>query len=299
MPHGNSKKLAGVRFQNRDLAMLGELGQVVWMSTACIHRRHFPADNSGEATRRRLRTFVGHGLIESIELHLATRPQQGRLHRYHRLLPYGAEVLTDLTGVPPARLQRSSPAKPHKIQHRAGMGESILEFNDACRGRELPDPSWILEYDPIPNAPAKAPFHQRYLICDEVLDDAGQPRRVWPDAMSALTVPHKGSISQLALAWEFDRGTETLTQVREKLHPYLIWIAGKGYQAHFRDSRDVRVCFIAPSRRRMASMIKYVRDHRIGPFLRFVSVEDFKADRILTEPIWYDVTGHAKRILPS
>lgn len=299
MRRGNSKKQAGVRIQVRDLDILSELGQVIWMSTQCIHQRHFPADKSGEATRRRLRSFVAHGLIESIELHLATRPKQGRLHRYHRLLPYGGEVLTDLTGAPPQRLQRSSPAKPHKIQHRAGMGESVLEFNDACRLRELANPEWILEYDPIPNAPAKAAFHERYFICDEVVDASGRTYRVWPDAMSALTIAHNGSDSQLALAWEYDRGTETLTQVGEKLDPYLLWIAGKGYQVDFPNSRDVRVCFIAPSRRRMTSMIESVRRHRVAPFLRFVTVEDFKADRILTEPIWYDATGQAKRILPS
>lgn len=296
---GNSDAKPGVRLQERDFELLSELGTVIWMSTDTIHRRHFPVDTSGEATRRRLRSLAAHGLIESFDLHITVAGKNGRSPRYHRLTQYGAEVLADAVGIKCPRVMKAQPPKPHTIQHRAGMGETLLNFSDACDAKGLPRSEWFLEYDATRFATANAPFHERFLICDEVTDSTGRAHRVWPDALSTLNVPHGGTVAQLALAWEYDRGTETLTQVRDKLDPYAIWIAEKRYQTHFPDARDVRTCFVLPSRRRMESVIEAVRDHRAASYLRFVTVADFTADRILDAPIWHCADGQAKRILPS
>jgi hypothetical protein len=297
--HGNSKKIAGMRLQDRDLRLLRELGTVIWMSTETIHRRHFPADRSGEAVRRRLRSFAKHGLIESVDLHITTSARSGRSPRFHRILEYGAEVLFDITGVRVPRVLKALPPKPHTIQHRAGMGETLLNFNDACEQKQLPDSEWILEYDPTRSARPNAPFNERFLICDEVADATGRKHRVWPDALSTFNVPHNGTVAQLAIAWEYDRGTETLNQLSEKLEPYAVWLTEKGYQSHFPDALDLRICFVLPSARRMQNVIAAVNKHRIAKYLRFVSVGEFTPEKILDAPIWFTTDGEAKRILPS
>ncbi|MDA1016756.1 MAG: hypothetical protein O3A00_20150, partial [Planctomycetota bacterium] len=75
--------------------------------------------------------------------------------------------------------------------------------------------------------------------------------------------------------------------------------AVNGYQQHFASAVDIRVCFVIQSRHRMKTTIESLRKHRVAPFLRFVLVDDFTADKILAEPIWYDANGNPKRILPS
>lgn len=296
---GNSRDRPGIRLQDRDFRILREMGTVLWMNTPLIQERHFPSDRTGEATRRRLRTLAANRIVESFDLQVTLRPRNGRMPRYHRLLPYGAELLLEFTCVPPARLLTSSPPKPHTIQHRAGMGEALLRFEDARRSRSLPDSTWFLEYDRDESASGKAPFHERFSICYSVLDNAGNAHRVWPDALSSLNIPANGRVHQLALAWEFDRGTETLTQLIEKLGPYGLWISSHGYREHFPTATEVRVCFVLPSKRRLKSVIGAMKDQPAAPFLRFVSFDDFTANRILSEPIWYDPNGQAKRILPS
>lgn len=296
---GKSDVQRGVRLQDRDFHIIRELGTVIWMSTDTIHSRHFPDDRTGEAARRRLRLFARHGLIESFDLHITSAGKTGRCPRFHRLTEYGAEVLRDFTGVSAPRVMKGSPPKPHTIQHRAGMGETLLSFNDACNRKQLPESEWLLEYDTRSTSRPNAPFHERFQICDEVTDANGRRWRVWPDALSTLNVPHNGSVAQLAIAWEYDRATETLTQITEKLDPYLVWLNDKRYRDHFPDARDLRICFIVPSHRRMQSLIAATRDHRIAAFLRFVSVTDFTPARILDAPIWYTTGGDAKRILPS
>jgi hypothetical protein len=296
---GNSKSRPGIRIQQRDLNLLGELGLVNWMSTSFIHTRHFPNDRTGEATRRRLRLHAANGLIESVDLHITTQPGTGRAPRFHRLLQYGAEVYEDLTGVRPARVSRSSLPKPHTIQHRAGMGETLLKFKDACKHAELPATEWILEYDALAGSPPGATFHERFVICHELADESGVKHRVWPDALSTLNVVTKDGVAQLAIAWEYDRGTEPHAQLRAKLDPYSLWIATSGYREHYPDARDIRVCFVLPSQRRLDNVIETLGDHPIANYLRFVSESDFTTDRILTAPIWHDTKGNTKPILPS
>lgn len=291
--------MAGIRMQDRDFDLLRELGTVLWMDTPLIQKRHFPNDKTGEATRRRLRTMAEHHMIESVDLHVTARPKNGRLARYHRLLRYGAELLTDFTGVSPPRLLRSTPPKPHTIQHRAGMGDVLLRFNDACSTHKLPKSTWFLEYDAIAGAIPKSPFEDRYEICYSVIDHLGQKLRVWPDAMSSLNIPDKGKVSQLAFAWKYDRSTETQSQLMEKLEPYALWIASRGYQQHFASAVDIRVCFVLQSRGRFKSTVESCKNHQAAPFLRFVLVDDFTPDKILAAPIWYDANGKARRILPS
>lgn len=295
---GNSDDRPGIRLQDRDFRILRELGTVLWMDTPLIQERHFPLDRTGEATRRRLRTLAAHRIVESFDLHVTLQPRDGRMPRFHRLLPYGAELLAEFTGVPPARLLTSSPPKPHTIQHRAGMGKALLRFEDARLLRSLPESTWYLEYDRAESRNGKASFHERYSICYSVLDNAGASHRVWPDALSTLNVSMHGKVSQLAMAWEFDRGTETLTQLTEKLDPYALWVASRGYREQFTSAADVRVCFVLPSMRRLKSVIEAMKGHRVAAYLRFVSFSDFQPERILSEPIWYDTNGQAKRILP-
>lgn len=296
---GNSKETPGIRLQDRDIEILEELGTVLWMDTPLIQQRHFPSDTTGEATRRRLRLMAANRIIESFDLQVTLRPHEGRMPRFHRLLEFGGELLLDFTGRRPQRIGSSSPPKPHTIQHRAGMGETLLRFEDALRSQSLPESTWYLEYDRNESAAGKAPFHERYSICYSVLDDAGNSHRVWPDALSSLNIPSDGTVWQLALAWEFDRGTETLTQLMEKLDPYDLWAASKGYREQFPNAIEVRVCFVLPSKRRLTSVIEAMKDHPAAPILRFVSFDDFAANRILSEPIWYDANGQPKRILPS
>ena len=63
--------MRAIHLQQRDLGLLGELGEVALMDTAMIHERHFPRDRTGEACLRRLRLYVHHELTRPIRLAVA------------------------------------------------------------------------------------------------------------------------------------------------------------------------------------------------------------------------------------
>ena len=131
-PGLSERRRRGLRLQPRDFTWLTELGQFGFLPTDVIHQRHFPADKTGVAVRRRLRLCADHGLIQTISIAIAFTGRLGRLPSYHRLTPQGAEVIFDETGVRPLRPGRSEAPKPHTILHRAGMAEVALRFTDAC-----------------------------------------------------------------------------------------------------------------------------------------------------------------------
>jgi len=55
-----------IRYQDRDIALLSELGELGLLDTNMIRSRHFPDDQSGKACPKKLRQYKKCGLIETI-----------------------------------------------------------------------------------------------------------------------------------------------------------------------------------------------------------------------------------------
>src|SRR5216684_3240801 len=106
-----------ISLQKRDLRFLTELNEVGVMDTPTIHGRYFPADRTGKASLRRLRSFVGHDLIRRLPLGVAYADQHvGKFPCVYCLTTRGGELLHELTGLDRVRVLRKDP-RSETIQH--------------------------------------------------------------------------------------------------------------------------------------------------------------------------------------
>jgi len=198
-------------------------------------------------------------------------------------LPLGADLVEDETGFRPPRVAKSDPPKPHTLLHRAGMGHIVLEFNTACQLNNIPVPQWLLEYDAVPNLPLNAPLSKRYLIRWDVPISNTETATCWPDALCLFTLPGKDRNWQLAIAWEYDRSTETQSQLAQKMPAYGGWIQHKIYQSLFLQADDARIFFVVQSEQRLHNIMSAIQDSLVGPAVRLATAENCGSTTVLTK----------------
>ncbi len=294
---GVSEKRRGLHLQARDLACLADLGEFGILSTEAIHQRHFPQDRTGVATRRRLRLYATHQLIQSLALAVVRAGRPGRMPAFHRLTPNGADVLLHETGVKPQRPLRGDVGKPHTILHRAGMAEAAMKFSDACRLQQLPLPIWHFEYDPAPDATASTPLPKRFWLRSEGKDANGTRTVCWPDALCQFSLAKEGQTWTLAIAWEYDRSTESHTQFQKKLDGYVPWLATRAYQRTEPDAADARIFLVVPTVRRLQELMDSFREHPAARAVRMATVTDFDPQTLLTASVWAPLDGSQPRAI--
>jgi len=285
----------GLYLQPRDLQLLAELGEFGLLSTEVIHRRHFPKDTTGVAVRRRLRMLAGHGLIQSVTVAVARQAAAGRLPAFHRLTPHGAEVLQHEIGMQAMRPGRSELPKPHTILHRAGMAEVALTFTDACRLHGLTLPTWHFEFDSAADVSRNAPLSQRFLLRNDYRRSDSKMLICWPDALCRFELTQQERSWKLALAWEYDRSSETHRQIAEKLDAYLPWLHDRAYFRNVPDAADVRVFFVVPSRERLTNLVSSFHAHACAAVVRIAVARDLFAQEMLTTALWQPLDGSPPR----
>jgi Replication-relaxation len=296
--------LPALRLQPRDLQLLNELGETGLLDTATIHRRHFPADRTGEACLRRLRLYAAHGLTEAIAPAVSFGlPRGGRLPAIHRLTPRGAAVLQEVTGEAPRRVLTSGP-RPETLLHRLGCAKLQLLVRDACAVAGFPAPAWIAEYDAVPGVGPNVPLSERFILCQMYRGADGTRHTCWPDAACLLSIPGRaiGALPEphaLILLWEFDRSTETLKQVARKLPGYREFLARGDWRRAFPGAVQptVRVFVVTPSAARLRHIADALRGHPGSEAVRLAVLGDLTPERFFTAPLFRTVVGDARPIL--
>ncbi|MEZ6055487.1 MAG: replication-relaxation family protein [Planctomycetaceae bacterium] len=294
MSRGRSKGLA---IQSRDIAILKGLGLASCLTSDSIRERWFPGDKTGEATRRRLQRFAEQGLTQRVAISVSRINQPGRMPLVHRLLPLGADVVEDETGIRPLRVAKSDPPKPYTLLHRAGMGEIVLRFNEACALHNLPEPQWLLEYDTIPGTPPNAPLSRRYLTRWDVPISKDETSVCWPDALCLFTLPTPTRTWHLAIAWEYDRSTETHSQFARKLPAYQSWLEHRLYKQLFPTVDDARIFVVVKTDERLSHLVATIKEHPASDLVRLTTHDACRPTDMLSESIWRYCDGQTRAIL--
>lgn len=291
----NANILHGLHLQPRDLAILRELGEVGLLDTETIHARHFAQDQSGQACRRRLRLFAQHGFTQTIHLSVARVSRTGRLPMLHRLTPPGAELLWEEYGVVAPRPARADVPKPATLLHRLGMVQVQLAMLDACELARLPPPLWHQEYDLAPNPAHDTRLPQRFLLRREFARNNTKVM-CWPDAACLLSIPHAEKVWKLAIFWEFDRSTESLRQVTEKIPGYELLLGTPAWKQLFPTADAARLFFVVPSRARLDNIAIVPRASPLASIVRLAVASDVTAHQVLAAPIWFTDAGEPRAI---
>lgn len=297
-PPGESNVLIkGLHLQPRDLSLLAQLGEFGLLPTDVLHARHFPDDKTGMAARRRLRLLADHGLIQTVAIAVARTGTPGRLPAFHRLTCTGADMLLHETGIQSQRPARSEIPKPHTILHRAGMARVALAFTDACRLNGLTLPTWHFEFDCVSGVSRTAPLSQRFLLRHDFAASGGTPLTCWPDALCRFVLTHQSRSWQLAIAWEYDRSTETHRQIKEKLDAYVPWLRNRAHRRAVPEAADARVFFVVPSVERLTNLVSSFRTHPCAPAVRLAVAGELVHETVLSATMWQPLDGSAARTI--
>jgi hypothetical protein len=278
----------GIRYQDRDIRMLWEAGEVGFIDEA-LARRYFPDDASGKACPKKLRQYVQIGLMEELTLRDTT---------VYRLTRFGIDEVERLTGERPKRAGRGDPPKDDTLLHRLGIIRVRFALDDACRLAGLELPEWIMEYDPLPGAKATDSLPRRIILCEEFQTAAGKPVTCWADGAARLRFP-TSSPWELAAYIEYDRSTMTHAQMREKFSAWEKFFAEQAHRRHWPElgQHIVRLLILCRSLERIKNISETLAESPIASQVRLATEDSLRPEALLTDPIWLDVTGELRAIL--
>lgn len=282
----------GIRYQERCVELLTELGEVGIQDETLIRERHFPNDNSGRACPKKMTQYINVGLVEVLEI---------RGLKVYRLTQFGAEEVERLTGRPPKRVGRGDPPKEKTLLHRLGVIRVRLAFDDACKHAGFDAPDWIMEYDPAPGAKTGESLDKRFKLCESFSSGSQKRHTCWADLAGQVRFPSDPPWELLAY-YEYDRSTMTSTEISEKLPGYERLIGRKVYERHWPSAgrHIVRVLFICKSEQRIANLIEIVRSSPVAACFRFATEESLQpVESLFTRSIWHATDGEIRPILKT
>jgi len=291
-----------LQLQDRDVALLSELGQVGLLDTDLIHRRHFAA-----VTRRRcqqrLQEIQKQGLTHSVALTVwYGKRGGGHVPTIHCLTERGADAIESIAGARPQRVLRSDP-KPETLHHRLAVVQARLALDDGCRALGVAMPEWIMEQDRRDDAqPNDPPSRQRVLYHEFIA--GGKKFTCQPDAACLMRIPrdaHRSAAgtTPLLVFWEVDRSTERTAQTTNKCPGYGALLERRDYRRYWPQAEQapVRVFWVCRSRQRIASLTVSLREKPVAQCFRLTTADELRAETALTLPIWRTIDGQCREII--
>jgi hypothetical protein len=209
----------------RDLAILQALYDYRYLNTLQVKDLFFPSIRS---CQMRLQALRDHGLI--YRWLLIETPGVRRRHSVILVSPRGARVLANWRGDEPrAYVDRSHDARDHCWHAIHDLEANQFFVGLASEGRDRADQGLLVWFgEEHVRAERRRAAHQ---------DKRPIPT---PDGTGIYLVAGARIIFDL----EWDRATESLDRVREKIRSYV------GYFEHYRDAEQHHVLFVVPSHHR-------------------------------------------------
>ncbi|HUY90314.1 MAG TPA: replication-relaxation family protein [Pirellulales bacterium] len=291
-----------MHLQDRDVALLAEIGQVGLLDTNLIHRRHFRAV-SRRRCQQRLQEIQRHGLTHSVALTVwYGRSGGGQVPTIHCLTERGADAIESIAGIRPQRVLRSDP-KPETLHHRLAVVQARLALDDGCRAIGLALPEWIMEQDRREDARPNDPPSRRRVLYHE-FTAGGKKFTCQPDAACLMQIPRDANRSAagttpLLVFWEVDRSTERTAQTTGKCPGYGALLERREYRRYWPQAEQapVRVFWVCRSRQRIESLVASLRDKPVAQCFRLTTADELRAETALTLPIWRTIDGHCREII--
>lgn len=213
----------------RDLAILQALYDYRYLNTLQVKELFFPSIRS---CQMRLQALRNHGLI--YRWLLIETPGVRRRHSLILISQRGARVLANLHGDEPRTyVERSHDARDHCWHAIHDLEANQFFVRVASEGREHPEQGLLVW------------FGEEHVRAERRRAAQEDKRPIpTPDGTGIYLVAGARIIFDL----EWDRATESLDRVREKIRSYV------GYFEHYREAEQHHVLFVVPSHHREAKL---------------------------------------------
>jgi hypothetical protein len=217
---------------------------------------------------------------------------------YH-LTPQGAEALELNGNLHRLRTAYGDRLSVVTLRHRSGIGDMVLAINYGCRQARLPVPEWLLEYDCRPNAPKKARFSERFLLCHEFTAPDGVRIKCWPDAACQLTFQQGPLTSRLVMLLEYDRSTEDHPDLVDKLPAYTAMFQTQAYLQHWPKASRAYLFFVLQNIERLRNVAELLHASPLADRIRLAVAKELIASTPITAPVWYTTSLERRALLGS
>lgn len=287
-----------MHLNDRDLAILADVGEYGCLDTILIHRRHWPPDTGIRACQNRLKKLVEAKLLRPARLTVSQTASTGkliggRLATAFSLSSVGADLVEQATGRRPARVSKSELAEV-TLLHRLRTVYSRVAIEDAAVSLEMRGTHWIMEQDSLPDARPGMPIHER-MVLFERFGSGRDSVSCRPDASCLLWIPRGSEYRPLILYWEVDRSTNRLSAELEKCAGYQNLMATNRYAIHWPEtvgkSSAQRVFYVCNTQTRIKNIAEKIRDEPVAKAYRFSTHDQLQQTNPVTDKIWSDING--------
>ena len=85
--------------------------------------------------------------------------------------------------------------------------------------------------------------------------------------------------------------------MRAKMPPYALLLSDR-QRWPWPEADDCRILFVVPSHQRLHNVVQSIAKEPAAAYARLAVTRDIQPERLLSEPIWHDVDGQRRSILP-
>lgn len=275
-----------------DVAVLATLARYYVLTREQLQRIHFPAHNSGRATRRRLTRLRGDGLLTKHQVQVTLPHCRGAAPVYH-VTRAGAELLASFHEDEAWLATNTRSPRGDRLAHWVAINDTRIVIEDAiARQSYVTLEGWFTEWETI----NKTETGEQRLVLHTVLQEA-PPLSCSPDAAFMLGIGGYRKVFYL----EQDRGTSTPKQIAaRKSKGYTALAEIEGHRRHFPTTTmsAFNVLFVTTNEMRCRTTGRYIAKRPGSNLWLFVSQRELTAESFLFGEIVYDHLGGKGSLIP-
>lgn len=302
-PLSRSRRERRVAFlmTERDLRLLAAVDRYRYLRTGQIHRLVFPECRSVQSARRRLKYLFHNRFLGRITPLI--RPGEGSGETAYFLDKVGAALLRS-HGIdpvtPPSTTRVGHAFLSHALdlsEFRVHLERALTRRTDITLNRFTAD----FELKAVTEKPVRGNETRLslYTLYDEFTSPGGTSARrfhIYPDALIVLQKRAASKVFRQLLFLEIDRGSESLTKIREKITAYHLYSA-LGIFRKFGAFDRFLVLFQTNSPRRAGNVRETLLGHQGASLVWVTDAARVTEETILEGSVWRDENGNRRALL--
>ena len=282
------------RLTDRDYEVLKAVNRYRYLRTGQIKRLLFSEASTPQTTRRRLKNLADPGFryLGKIEPYVQIGQGNAESAWY---LDRGGEELLRACEVPLASYSRrkSGQVKHHFLAHALELSEFRVKLELALRDYPFVELGRFVADFELKEHTGKAVGMSAYRLYKELRHPADRSRTyvVYPDALIILRGTGEYRSFQRLYFAEIDRGSETLSVLRDKVIGYSLF-RSEGIFRKFGKFDRFRVLFLTTSPARAENIRKEITGTDGSDLVLISDTSKVTESTILTQPVWKDAGGN-------
>jgi hypothetical protein len=198
----------------------------------------------------------------------------------------GARVLTQELGYTNIQIKSETKRTGQEfLEHLLAVNEFRITVTLACEQFGFPIHTWLGQHDMRAN-PDKVTIQNK--------NEGTTQQALIPDSYFVIQVPQGTENKKAYFFLEYDRGTEPLDTLKQKVRMYSTYIESGGYENRY-GTKAVRILMVAQGKQRVRNLKKLTETIQPSTRFWFAALPDLKPENVFTEPIWY-VAGREEQV---